>query len=324
MSKSGEIIDPTMLKILRLVRLLRLARLLRAFAIFDVLHLLISSLKSSFTVLMWSGVFLFAVMTMFGLLLQTTLEPYIQDPNSENRYEVFQYFGTFSRSVLSVWYVTLANPAPIVWLLVDNVSEQFIWAFLLHHSIFGFAVITVVRAIFLHETFKVSETDKDIMIRAKERQISRNAKHMLALFEQADLDDDGMVRYREFCDLVRDPKMNTFICALGLEVRDAEEVFRLLDTNGDGELNINTLMDGFTRIKGTARSIDIVQTMDVIRRVENDVKLIGSYMGIPDQRDQKMQQQSQGVLQGSNSMGSGAASCTSLDFNSNADARVLT
>lgn len=274
-------VDPTMFRLLRLLRLLRLARLLKTFQSFDVLHLLIGSLKASFNVLIWSVVFLGVVMIMFGLFLQMFLEVYIADASEDDRHQVFLHFGTFSRSMMSVWIVTLGNPAPIVWLLVNSVSEWFIVLFLVHHALLGFATITVVRAIFLHETLRVSQTDQEVMIREKERQISNNATHMLHLFEQADTDEDGHVTYEDFLTLIHNPKMKVFISALGLEVDDAEEAFILLDTNGDGELNIHTLMDGFTRLKGAARSIDIVQIIDMVRRVESDIKHMKNCIGCP-------------------------------------------
>ena len=59
--------------------------------------------------------------------------------------------------------------------------------------------------------------------------------------------------------------------AMELDVRDAEEVFVLLDIHAEGALSISTLMDGFTRLKGGAKSIDIVQTMEMIRRLDKDV-----------------------------------------------------
>jgi hypothetical protein len=102
------------------------------------------------------------------------------------------------------------------------------------------------------------------------------------LFEQLDEDSDGVVGFDDFRDLVRQPRMKVFMSALGLEVNDAEEVFKMLDMQGERELNINTLMDGFTRLKGAAKSIDIVQTMEMIRRVEENTRQIKACMGIPD------------------------------------------
>lgn len=274
-------IDPGMLRILRLLRVVRLARILRTFEVFDTLHLLLASLKACCTALVWSLAFLTVIMMLFALVLCTLMEPHLQDTSKPDRFQVFLYFGTFARSMMSVWYMTLGNPAPIVWLLVDNVSEWFILVFLVHHAVLGFAIITVVRAIFLHETLKVSQTDQEIMIRSKERQIAKNAIHMLRVFESGDTDSSGKLEFQEFNALVRDPKMHVFLEALGLDVRDAEEVFLLLDTQGEGELSISTLMDGFTRIKGTARSIDVVQVMDMIRKLESDITSLGKHMKVP-------------------------------------------
>lgn len=185
---------------------------------------------------------------------------------------------------MSMWTITLGNPAPIAELLINTVSEWFVLIFLIHHAVLGFATITVVRAIFLQQTLKVSQTDAEIMIREKERQISTNAVLMLQLFEQGDLDGDGLISFHEFQILARTPKMKAFISALGLEVPDAEEVFRLLNTEGTGQLNINTLMDGFTRLKGTAKSIDIVLAMDMLRRLEDSLAQVTLHLGLHEVR----------------------------------------
>ena len=45
---------------------------------------------------------------------------------------------------------------------------------------------------------------------------------------------------------------------LDLEVHDAEVLFDLLDNNADGELCFEEFLKGVTRLKGQARSMDIV------------------------------------------------------------------
>merc|ERR1719393_767567 len=67
-------LNPTILRLARLARLLRMLRLTRTFQVFDVLHLLVGSLKASALVLLWSLVFLTAIMTMNALLLNFMLE----------------------------------------------------------------------------------------------------------------------------------------------------------------------------------------------------------------------------------------------------------
>ena len=163
--QDNDEIDTSTLRFLRLAKLLRLLRLVRSFQVFDVLHLLVGSIKCSLGVLLWSLVFLIAMMTMIALALNTLSEIHVADQNQPDRLQVFLYFGTFSRSMMSMWEVTLGNPAPIVWLLVNSVSEWYILFFLCYHAFVGFAIVNVVRGIFLHETFKVSETDAEVIIR---------------------------------------------------------------------------------------------------------------------------------------------------------------
>merc|ERR1712151_1463021 len=83
------------------------------------------------------------------------------------RHEMFNYFGSFSRCLLSMFELTLANWPPVTRLLAEEVSEWFMVLCVIHKLTIGFAVIGVINGVILQETFKVAQLDDTIMMRQK-------------------------------------------------------------------------------------------------------------------------------------------------------------
>merc|ERR1711862_266990 len=82
-----------------------------------------------------------------------------------------------------------------------------------YQSCMCFAVLNVIRAIFLHETFKVAGTDDDLMIMQKQRQIREQTDKIERFFYEADATRDGYISYDEFLNVFR-----TSGCAHGWEL----------------------------------------------------------------------------------------------------------
>merc|ERR1719272_2613155 len=136
---------------------------------------------------------------MTSLLASFALEDHMRG-SGEKREVVFEYFGTFTRSFLSLFEVTLGNWAPIARLLHENVSEYFLPFILLYLSVVVFAVLNVIRAVFLHETLKVASGDDEMMILQKERAVRKYMRNMNMFFNEADADGDGSVTFAEFAE----------------------------------------------------------------------------------------------------------------------------
>merc|ERR1711920_581677 len=107
--------NPQVLRLARLARLLRLLRLVKTIQSFDSLYLMTTALAGSLQVLTWACVLLILVQAGISLFLNQMLENYFNNdskPESERR-EVYEYCGTFSRTMLSMFELTLANWPPV-------------------------------------------------------------------------------------------------------------------------------------------------------------------------------------------------------------------
>merc|ERR1712079_888506 len=136
------------------------------------------------------------------------------------RQQVFMFYGSFTRSILTMFEITLGNWMPPCRALVENVSEWYMFIFLAHKLVIGFSVVSVINAVFVQETFKVATSDTKIMLMTKERARRTHLAKIRELFQHVDTDGSGSLTAAEFCSAFDDPAVRKFVAALDLDIRD--------------------------------------------------------------------------------------------------------
>jgi len=247
---------------LRLARLARLVKLVKNLEAFDSLRVMIKSLYTCIPVLFWSSLVLFFVEVIVGLSLNNMLSPEIENPERSlsDRTELFKYFGTFSRSMTTMMELTLGNFVPVCRLLMENVSQGYGYSILIYKLIVGFGMLRVMSGVFLHETFKAAASDDELMVVQKKRAQEKHKKKMMRLFKAADPTGEGHIGRAEFAEMLQDQTVKTWLSAQDVEVGDGLLLFDLMD-DGDHKLSPGELIRGMARLKGAARSIDLVGLM---------------------------------------------------------------
>jgi len=207
---------------------------------------------------------------------------FIMDPNQDlkARQHVFSYYGTFSRAMITMFEVHLANWAPACRVLVDHVGEGYAYVFLAYRCLAGFAILNVINAVFIQQTMKVAQQDHEVMIAMKTKEKDKYAKELQNLFKQLDTSGDGLVTWAELQEVFSNPKLKIWMSILEIDSTDLEGLFRSIDVNGDGGITCDELLAGASRIKGNAKSIDIVHVLAQLKVV--DGKLNALVKALPD------------------------------------------
>lgn len=245
----------------RLLRIGKLARAIRMFSMTSVLaslQLLIKCLASSRDMLFWSFCLLTLVQGVACLIVSTLCRDFVEDPTYTLpvREEVYQYYGTFTRSFLTMFEIMFANWGPPCRVLVDNVSEWFSAFFLFYRCVPGFAVLNVVNAVFVQQTMKTASSDEDLAFKQKQKDMATYTKKVKKLFSTIDYSGDGSINLEEFSKLVKSPKLQFWMSQLELEYHDLLSLFEFLD-NGDGEITLMEFIDGAVRLRGNAKALDV-------------------------------------------------------------------
>merc|ERR1712150_223627 len=227
-----------------------------------------TALEGSLKTLCWAIVVLFTGQVLFALVVSHACYMFFLDPSVPValRQEVFVYFGTFDRAMLSMFEVTLANWPPICRTMQENVGDGW-WVFFVLHKLFiGFAVVAVITGVFIQETFRVASTNDQIMVRQKDRAKREHETKMMRFFKAADTSGDGILTVQEFKQIAQTNDVKIWLSAMDLQVEDVEVLWSLID-DGNGELEPIELIRGVSKLKGAARSIDLMTLARDVKRL---------------------------------------------------------
>eukprot|EP00434_Breviolum_minutum_P016746 symbB.v1.2.014769.t1/scaffold1084.1/size139254/8 len=259
-----EILLVTTMNSAFLFRLLRIGKLARALRLVTMsntlasLELLTKCLIASVDMLFWTFCLLACVQCVAGMLISGLVRDFIENESNDKTYreEVYRYYGTFSRTFLSMFEILFANWGPPCRVLVENVNEWFSLFFLLYRCVVGFALLNVVNAVFVQQTMKTASSDEELAFKQKERDIALYTRKVRKLFQSMDDSGDGALNLQEFAKLANSPKLKFWMSQLELEYHDLLSLFEFLD-NGDGQITLSEFIDGAARLRGSAKAIDV-------------------------------------------------------------------
>merc|ERR1712032_1495071 len=151
----------------------------------DQLFLMATTLAHCMPVLFYGFVLIVASQTLVSLFLNNILLTYYLeegsgDPSSDSK--LFEYFGTFSRCMLSMLEATFGNFKSVARVLQEDASEWFVIFAVIHKLLCGFAFMGVINGIFVKETFKAAESDDLVMTVQKMKAQALHTKKMKKFF----------------------------------------------------------------------------------------------------------------------------------------------
>jgi len=225
---------------------------------------------------MWSSIVLFAFLSICGEFFYLFLLDfyYDQEATVEVKRQVFQHFGTYDRTIFTMFELTLASWVPVCRLLMDKVSVSAGCAVLVFKVVVGFALMRVIVGVFLLETFKTAASDDELMIAQTKRSQLQHALKMKRFLMEADKDSDGLIEKNEFKAYLRTEGVRPWLTAQGIDEEDDELLFSLLDTDGNGKLTPTEVSRGISRLKGPARSMDVVSLMHMVSLLQEKCAVI--------------------------------------------------
>jgi len=163
----------------------------------------------------------------------------------------------------------------------DPVVESLIevnWAFGYFFSIYiafcCFAVLNVMTAVFCQSAKDSAERDRDLMVQTRLMDKQRSVMIIEQLFKSLDMNKAGSLTMHEFEKHFQDERVRALFQLFELEPCDAWTLFKLLDTQGTGDVDVEDFVEGCLRLKGPAKSIDIAVLMNDQRMMKKRLQRI--------------------------------------------------
>eukprot|EP00929_Paragymnodinium_shiwhaense_P034650 TRINITY_DN1881_c0_g2_i4.p1 TRINITY_DN1881_c0_g2~~TRINITY_DN1881_c0_g2_i4.p1 ORF type:complete len:723 (+),score=152.18 TRINITY_DN1881_c0_g2_i4:94-2262(+) len=247
------------LRITRIIRLLRVARILR---FVRALNLLVLSIVITLRSLVWASVLLLIIIFTFAIFICQSVADTLRDCDDcvmDSKLKL--YWGSLPAASLSLFQV-ITNGKD--WDdLARPLMEQggFLLIILIVFIIFSqFAVLNVVTGVFCQAAVEGSQRDRELMVQNmvnnKQRFVDALGEQFANMFRQL---GDGGLNMEAFEEHLHAKSVREYFAMLELDTSDAWTLFRLLDVDHSGCIDVEEFVDGCLRLKGTARSIDLAR-----------------------------------------------------------------
>eukprot|EP00928_Gymnodinium_smaydae_P009011 TRINITY_DN13326_c0_g2_i1.p1 TRINITY_DN13326_c0_g2~~TRINITY_DN13326_c0_g2_i1.p1 ORF type:complete len:717 (-),score=121.21 TRINITY_DN13326_c0_g2_i1:37-1965(-) len=244
-------------RILRLLRIIRTLRLIRVLRYVREFRKMVFALQGSLQTLFWSLLFLFFLLYAFAVAFTQAVTEYSRTHDDVHPELLYRY-GSLSRSSYSLylamsqgrsWGDILAPLMDLDWFIIT--------LFFIFISTTTFGVLNVVTSVFVESAMRSAQHYRELMIQEKSRDWETLVRHMREVFQQIDEDGSGYISMDEMSYFLADPDLRMYVEALDISTQDTKALFRLLDADNSGAIDIDEFCDGCIRIKGPAMSFDI-------------------------------------------------------------------
>jgi len=257
------------MRVLRILRVIRIIRLVRVLRLIGELRTIVVCILGSLRSLAWTVVLLLMMIFMTAVYLTHIVSEYRlgHEDLSHDIRALQYYYGSLFRSILTLYQATAGGLSWDVAVapLIDHIHPLLGVVFALYIAFVLLAIMNVVTGVFVESAMQSAKQDKDIFM----------VHNVRELFSNTDTDEDGLICWDEFQSQLNSREMEETLKLIDVDICQARELFQLLDVDDKGMVNFDDFLDGCMRLRGPARSIDLMTVMYEHRRF---AKLFASQM----------------------------------------------
>lgn len=249
----------SILRALRMFRVIRIFRLLRVLHLFDELRVIVSSITSSTSSLLWAMVLLLLTVFVFSeLFLQIVLSAGSDRPGTaEYSAEIEFYFGSLYRTFLTMFECIVGGISwdAVVRPLVEDISPWMGVAFCVYISTCIFAIMNLLTGIFVDKAMRTVREDKDNVVAWRIHDLFMGVDSVIGQ------NYDEEVTFELFKEVLKAPAMVEYFKQINVEVKEARWLFDLIDMDASGSLDSKEIVDGCLSLRGPARALELAILM---------------------------------------------------------------
>jgi len=251
--------------VLRALRVIKLVRMVQMFPMFRELWLLVGGLVNSLKALGWVGLIVVVVLYVCGIVVTMEIgrndEVYAIGPSYDGEVWPYKkYFGSVWRSMFTLFQVLTLDS----WCdgIVRHVVFRqpymgvFFVAFLL---LTAFGLINVVIGIIVENTLAAAQVT-DRRVEEREAQLRRQAVEQLSvILDKSDINRMGEISLEELKAANNSKIVQEKFAKIGMNFDEVEEIFKLLDYEQSGRVELKRLAASILELVGGAKRRDIAQ-----------------------------------------------------------------
>lgn len=267
----GELDELGPIMVLRTARLMRLARTVRLLIKFRELWMLVRGLLNSASTMLYTLLMVFVIIYIFSCMAVELITNHelARGPNADPEFRAFVdlNFATLPMTMMTLVQFASLDNMNLLYMPLVKKSWWLAIYFVMLILVVSIVLMNLITAVVVNSALEQAMSDKEAMKAQQNRQRKRLMKDLKRMFHSLDDDDSGQVSVDEMALMTEDDK-NLLYNVLG--VSDPYEVFKQLDVDGSGLLEIGEFCDGIWQVAISNAPIELKR----IEKQVNHVKTI--------------------------------------------------
>jgi len=281
---NGSSANLTFMRTARILKLAKLSRTVRLMHQFDEMRLILNSLLGSLANLGWSIAMLALIFYLFALvfvqLTASWMASEIVDEVDGTKLEVLRLrlspFGSVQNAMLTLYMSCTGGDD---WVNFYNAIQEIGWVgstlFVFFIAFMQIAVLNILTGIFVEQAMKLAPPDRDRMAFELTKAEIEEANELRKMCIEMDINGDGTIRKDELCEYIEEGnKLKAFLMTLGLNLKDADNFWDIIDRHHDAAIDIETFVAECMKLKGPATNFDLAYLMTQIGSLERKQRLL--------------------------------------------------
>jgi len=258
----------TNFNVMRIVRMVRLVRIVRSYRVLRMLgevRAIVWSVGTSFKPLLGAMLVLVGVIYLMAVYLVDTCNAYRVSMESTDAgfQPLGRYFGSVGGGMLTLWQAMTGGIdwATVMSPLLEHTSPIAVAIFLFYIAFSLLALLNLITGVFVESAVKRGKEDKDNYL----------VQYVRGVFKKMEQTNARVITWEDFQASLDTKEMKELFKAIDLDISEAHCVFKILDLDDDGTLDADEFLSGCLRLRGPAKTLDVLVLMREIRSMQNQI-----------------------------------------------------
>lgn len=254
----------SVVRVLRMAKMLKLLRMVRLMRMFRQLRLILNSIMGSINSMFWSIVLILVITGCLGIcFVQAATEELRQNSDVVVDEELDEWWGSVPKAMISMYMASFGGEdwRKIAEPLEGLSSGFFYGVFLLYIGFFHCVIANTLTSLFVEATISNADTDHQQLIMLELENKDKYIKMLSSWFKSIADGETRQVSMDTFTQQLHRPEMFAFASRMGIEITDIRQFFAVLTSNGTKPVDLETFVIGCIKLKGPAKSMDLMDLM---------------------------------------------------------------
>lgn len=237
--------DAPAIRVMQLLRIIRIAKLLR---LRQELVAIIEGLFSSLQCMVWIGFLLLIVIYGFSIVCRNVMGN-LTNSDFEDMINNEMYFGSLPRTMLTLFNICLIDSwGAIIWPQMLY-NPWMVIPLVVFMSVTCFGLMNALIGVIVERTTAAQQNMSSMQEEAVREMKMYMVAQLLEAIDDSDEDRSGTINLQEFRQVQRKPHAAEIFAALNLPPGfEAKDLFTLLDSDGNGQLDRYEFLLGICRL----------------------------------------------------------------------------